>query len=162
MPSNLTSSDSEVLDSMDTPQQETPQTCTRQTPCAMQTCFTCSSPSDSNNVLNLTTAMNTTTSTTKVPTSPAPPKNHWIPKLTRSFQDAILKEDMRELNYLNTFYNHCMVSEPDILDFDQSQLRTTLKQKITNSSIFPIPTPTPFSHTPPPSTGFKPPGIEIP
>ena len=60
------------------------------------------------------------TPTTNVATTPAPPNNHLISKLTCSFQDAILIDDVRELNYLNTFYDHCMVNEPDILDFDQS------------------------------------------
>ena len=80
-------------------------------------------------------------------TRPAPPTNHWISKLTRSFQDAILMDDVRDLNHLNTFYNHSMVSEPDILEFDLSQLLTTLKrtQKVIDSSISPIPTPTPLS-----------------
>ena len=110
----------------------------RQTLCAMPTCFTCSSPSYGNHVQNLTTALNTTTSTTTVNTRPAPPTSHWISELTRSFQDAIL------INNLNTFYDHCMVSEPDILKFDWSQLLTTLKlaQKIIDSSISPSPTPT--------------------
>ena len=56
-------------------------------------------------------------------------------------------DDVRDLNHLNTFYNRSMVSEPDILEFDLSQLLTTLKrtQKVIDSSISPIPTPTPLS-----------------
>ena len=71
---------------------------------------------------------------------------------------------LRDLKHLNTFYDHCMVSEPDILEFDCSQLLTTLHlaQKIINSLIPPIPTPTPLSYTPPPSTRFKPPRMVIP
>ena len=63
-----------------------------------------------------------------------------------------------------TFYDHHMVSELDILNFDQSLLRTTLKHTklIINSFISPTPTPTSLSHTPPSSTGFKPPMMEIP
>ena len=60
MPADLTSSDSEVLNSPETPQQETPRTCTRQNPCTKPTCYTCASPSDSNHIRNLTTALNTT------------------------------------------------------------------------------------------------------
>ena len=164
MPANLTSLDSEVLNSKETPQQETPRTCTRQTPCAKPTCFTCSSPSDGNHVRNLTTALNMTTSTTIVNTRPAPPTNHWITKLTRSFQDSILINDVRDLKHLNIFYDHCMVSEPDILKFDRSQLRTTIKhaQQLIDSSISPSSTPTQLSNSPPLTPGFKPPRMEIP
>ena len=130
----------------------------------MATCFTCLSPTDSNHVRNPTTTLNTTTLTTIVATSPAPPSNHWISKLTCSFQDAILLNDVRDLKHLNTLYDHCMVNEPDILKFDCSQLLNTLNlaQKIIDSLIPPIPTLTPLSYTPPPSTGFKPPRLEIP
>ena len=117
MPADL-SSDSEVLDSTETPQQETPRTCTRQTPCTKPTCNTCMSPSDGNHVRNLTNPLNTTTSTASVNTRPAPPTNHWISELTRSFQDAILINNVRDLNHLNAIYDRYMVSEPDTLKFD--------------------------------------------
>ena len=164
MPADLTSSDSEVLNSMETTQQETPQTSTRQTPCTKPTCYTCSSPSDSNHVRNLTTALNMTTSTTTVNTRLAPPTNHWISKFTLSFQDAILINNVRDLKHLNSFYDHCMINEPDILNFDQSQLFTTLEQaqQIIDSSISPSSTPTQLSNSPLPSAGFKPPRMEIP
>ena len=160
MPADLTSSDSEVLDSTETPQKETPRTCTRQTPGAKPTCFTCLSPSNGNHVRNLTTALNRTTSTTTVNTCPAPPTNHWISELIRSFQDAILINDVRDLKHLNTFYDRCMVSEPDILKFDLSQLLTTLElaQKTIDSSISPSSTSTQLSDTPPPSAGLNLPG----
>ena len=71
---------------------------------------------------------------------------------------------MKDLKHFNTFYDHCMVREPDILKFDRFQLLTTLNlaQKIIDSSISPIPTPTQLSYTPPPSAGFKPPRMEVP
>ena len=80
-------------------------TCIRQTPCAKPTCFTCLSPSDGNHVRNLTTALNTTTSTATVNTRPAPPTNHWISKLTSSFQDAVLINNVRDLKHINAFYD---------------------------------------------------------
>ena len=61
-----------------------------------------------------------------VATHPAPPADHWISKLSCSFQDAILRNDVRDLKHLNTFYDHCKVNEPDILKFDGSQLLATL------------------------------------
>ena len=67
-----------------------------------------------------------TTLPTTVATRPAPPGDCWISELTRSFQDAILLNKVRDLKHLNTFYDHCMVSEPDILKFDGSQLLATL------------------------------------
>ena len=118
MPADLTSLDSEVLDSTETPQQETPRTCTRQTPCTKPTCYTCASPSDGNHVRNLTTALNTTTSTASVNPCPAPPTNHWISKLTQFLQEADLTNDVRDLNHLNAIYDRCMINEPDVLDFD--------------------------------------------
>ena len=120
MPADLTSSDSEVLDSMETPEQETPRTCTGQTPCTKPTCYTCSSPSDGNHVRNLTTALNMTTSIASVNPCPAPPTNHWISELTRSFQDAILIDDVRDLNHLNSINDRHMINEPDSLKFDRS------------------------------------------
>ena len=152
MPANLTYSDSEVLNSTESPQQETPRTCTRQTPCTKPTCYTCSSPSDGNHVRNLTTVLNTTTSTASVHPRPAPPTYHWISKLTRSLQDAILTNDVRDLKHLYAFYDRRMISEPDILKFDQSQLLTTLDhtQKIIDSSIPPSSTPTQLPNPPPP------------
>ena len=150
MPANLTSSDFEVLDSMEIPQQETPQTC--------------SSPSDGNHVQNLTTALNMTTSIATVITSPAPPTNHWISKLTRSFQHAVLINNVRELQHLNAIYDGYMINEPDLFDFDRSQLFTTLEhaQQIIDSSFSPSSTPTQLSNSPPPTAGFKPPRMEIP
>ena len=152
MLADLTSSDSEVLDSTETPQQETHQTCTRKTPCTKPICYTCSSPSNGNHVQNLTTALNMITSTAIVNSHPAPPTNHWISELTRSFQDAILIYHVRDLKHLNAFYDRCMVSDPDILKFDRSQLLTTLKhaQKIIDSSIPPSSTPTQVPNPPPP------------
>ena len=139
MPADLTSLDSEVLNSTETPQQVSPRTCTKQTPCDKPTCFTCSSPSNGNHVQTLTTALNMTTSTATVNTRPAPPTNHWISKLTRSFQGAVLINNVRDLKHLNALYNCCMVGEPDILYIDRSQLFTTLEhaQQIINSSISP-------------------------
>ena len=85
-----------------------------------------------------------TTSTATVNPRPAPPTNHWISELTRSFQDAILINDVRDLNHLNAIYDHYMVIEPDALKFDQSQLLTTIKtaQQVIDSSISPSSTPT--------------------
>ena len=164
MPADLTYSDSEVLDSTETPQQETPRTCTRQTPCTKPTCYTCSSPSDGNHVRNLTTALNMTTSIATFTTSLAPPTNHWISKLTRSFQQAVLINDVRDLNHLNAIYDQHMLNETDSLNFDQSQLFITIKhaQQLIDSSISPSSTPTQLSNSPPPSAGFKPPRMEIP
>ena len=122
MPADLTSLDSEVLDSTETPQQETPRTCTRQTPCTKPACYTCSSPSDGNHIRNLTTALNTTTPIATVITRPAPSTYHWISKLTRFFQEAVLTNNVRDHNHLSTFYDCCMINELDILDFDRSQL----------------------------------------
>ena len=105
-----------------------------------------------------------TTLPTTIAPPPAPPADHWISKLTCSFQDAILLNEVRDLKHINTFYDHCMVSEPDILKFDRSQLLTTLNltQKIINASIPPILTQTPLSYYPLPSSRFKSPRMEIP
>ena len=57
-----------------------------------------------------------------------------------------------------------MVSEPDFLKFDRSQLLTTIKhaQQLIDSSISPSSTPTQLTNSPPPSARFKPPRMEIP
>ena len=68
-----------------------------------------------------------TTSTASVNPRPAPLANHWISELTHSFQDAILINDVGDLNHLNAIYDRYMASEPDALKFDRSQLLNTIK-----------------------------------
>ena len=147
MPPDL-SSDSEVLDSTETPQQETPRTCTRQIPCCKQTCLGCLSPTDSNHIRNLTTLLNTTNSTATIATLPAPPIDHWLSKITNGIQEAILREDIEELKLFNNLYAHKFMSEPEVLKFDCSDFLTarTNALKIINSS-----SPVPNSNSPSPS-----------
>ena len=68
--------------------------------------------------------------------------------------------NVRDLKHLHTFYDHCMVSEPDILKFDRSKLLTTLRlaQEIIDSSISPIHTPTALSSI----LLHPPPGLNLP
>ena len=130
MPTNLSSSDSEVSenfsDSPEFPIHENLRTCTRQTPCSKQSCLTstftadsnsilctmqnpcfkqtclvCSSPTDSNHIWNLTTALNTTTSKATIATKPAPPIDHWIYNFTGGIQDTILRNDLPKLKFFN-------------------------------------------------------------
>ena len=72
-----------------------------QNPCAKQTCFVCSSPTDGNLILNLTPALNMTTSKATPATKPVPPIDHWISDITREVQYAILRYDLPELKLLN-------------------------------------------------------------
>ena len=162
MPTDLTSSDSEVLHSTETPQQEPPRTCTRQIPCCKQTCFGYSSPTDGNHIGNLTTTLNMTASTATIAIKPAPPIDHWISEITSGIQDAILREDFADLKLLDDLYAQKFLSKPDVLKFNRSDLFTarTHALKIINSSSpvpnsnSPSPTPTPaaqLTYTPTPA-----------
>ena len=136
MPVDLNSPDSEVSVPSETPQQENPRTCTRQTPCCKQTCLGCSLPSDGNHVRNLTSALNTPTTTTSTTSKPAPPINHWISDITNGLQEATLSEDLELLKLFNALYAQKFLSEPDALQFYLSNLYIARKHalKIINSS----------------------------
>ena len=139
MPADL-SLDLEVIDSMETPQLETPRTCTRQTPCCKQTCLKCSLPTDGNHIQNLTVPLHPTASTATIANKPAPPIAHWISKLSSEIQDAILQDDFIDLKLLTDLYAQKFLSKPDALKFDHSDLCTAWNNalKIINSSS-PVP-----------------------
>ena len=106
------------------PVDSNPALCTSQNLCCKQTCFSCSSPTHSNHIRNLTTLLNTTTSTATIATKPAPPINHWISELTSETRDAILQYYFKDLKLLTTLYAQKFMSEPDVLKFDRSNLLT--------------------------------------
>ena len=123
--------------SSETPQQETPRTCTRQTPCCKQTCLGCSLPSDGKHIWNLTSALNTSTTTTTITTKPAPPINHWISDITNGLQEAILSEDLELLKSYNSLFTQKLMSEPDALQFDHSDLRVARNHALEIINSFP-------------------------
>ena len=138
MPVDLNSPDSEVSVPSETPQQENPRTCTRQTPCCKQTCLRCSLPTNGTHVRNLTSALNTTTTTASTTSKPAPPFNHWISDLTNGLQEAALNEDLELLKVFNALSAQKIMSDPDAMQFDLSNLYTARKHalKTINSNTF--------------------------
>ena len=163
MPVDLNSPDSEVSVPSETPQQENPRTCTRQTPCCKQTCLGCSLPTDGSHVRNLTSALNTPTNAASITSKPALPINHWISDITNGLQEAALNEDLELVKIFNTLFAQQIMSDPAALQFDLSNFYTARKHALTivNSSP-PVTTPTQFSNPTPPTAGFKPPRMEIP
>ena len=121
-----------------------------------------------NHVRNLDRALNNNNNPrTSLITADRPlPADHAIVLLTKAFQFAIQENATDELKPLNESYLQSMKSNPELLLYDCSELRTTkqialniLYSHIAASTPLPASPPNgqvPVAPVPPPSASFKP------
>ena len=156
----------------ETPLPEFQRTCLRNSPCLQQGCMTCRTPT--NHVLDLNAGLDannstkTNSPTTKPITITKPPPNNLIVHLTSMFRNAILENDVFELDTAMKQYTFAMTSDPKFVIYDRSNLRTALNHamQILNSNTAFINLPASLPSTLPnslptlqPSASFKPPKL---
>ena len=154
-------------DTSATPLQEPQKTCTRNTPCNLQGCMICRTPT--NHVRNLEDALGTTEDAPASPSSNAHlqlPVHNTIRILTNAFSQAIQLQNINHLSSLVNQYKHQLDTELELFEHDLSVLdayNSTAKDIINSHTALstPLPSSPPIQRTPPPQASFKPPKLII-
>ena len=106
-----------------TPHQERQKTCTRKSPCYLQGCTFCHAPTS--HVRNLDVDLNSSDASSTPTISlqlPRPPADHPIISLTLAFHNAIQRNDVNEIEDLNSLYRNTLTSNLDFSRYDRSDL----------------------------------------
>ena len=139
-------------DTSATPLQEPQKTCTRNTPCLLQGCMICRTPT--NHVRNLDDALGTTEDASASPSSNAhlqPPVHNTIRILTNAFLQAIQQRNINHLSSLVNQYKHKLDTDLELFEHDLSVLdayNSTAKDIINSHTALstPLPSSPPLSN----------------
>ena len=148
----------------ETPLQGIQRTCTRNSPCLLQGCLICRTPT--NHVRNLDEALDDADTTLSSNDQPQPPPDHLILRLTKVLHNAIQKNNIHQMTAFAKQYTHNMENNPDFCHYDLSNLED-LYQTATNiinshtAMSTPLPSSPPTQRAQPPQASFKPPKLII-
>ena len=108
-----------------TPYQESQRTCTRNSPCRLQGCMICCTPT--NHVRNLEGELSSSEAITPSPTDddlPQPPHDHFLQGITLKYKQAIQKQDLPMLEALNSKCIQYISNNEDYFFYNVSDLET--------------------------------------
>ena len=151
----------------ETPHQESQRTCTRNSPCRLQGCPICCTPT--NHVRNLEGELSSSEAIPPSPTDedlPQPPHDHFLQRITLKYKRAIQKKNLQMLETLNSKFIQYISNNEDYFNYNVSDLETCHDTAIDllKSEPNPVTTTTntnPNHHQPTPSASFKPPKLII-
>ena len=145
-----------------------PRTCTRSSPCHLQGCLVCCTPT--NHVRNLDEELDSSEATQTPLTAdqlPHPPPDHLILIITAAFKRALLKKDITILKSYVHQYLHQLKTNVEFMIYDCSDLHAyylTAEDILTSHSVLstPLPaSPPPSNRVATPSASFKAPKLVV-